>query len=548
MKVLFTILLSTTFCCLLVMPAVAQDYLDVEPGYETLNLAIEGDTTAAGEPVSQNRVYRLQRGGYYLLNGSIQNSKDMPLVIVAAEGDGALPIIIPATDETGASSRAFALPADCTLRNLYVSGIDNLGNQASKNMFRLEKTGGRYIVDGCFFDHDAQAFVRMNADDQKLYIYDSIFRNSILLAGPGNGRFIDTRGNTVDTMMVQNSTFYMCSSSMVRDGGGIIQNVLFDHVTVYQGNGNFAFNKVLNGHFNDCLIIDARWEGDVEPTDPAAALADSLETDIISIDSLNAPDLMSEGERAFQLKNNIYGWTPEVTEFIAGIDSLQKAVLFNARAQRYFDVFDGFVDENNVEDTVVFSDAPAPANVITFAQYRIDTGFSDENNPDPRADRNGLAALSEDPESIGPAPDEYDFDYNTDAQAYTHAAGGFPVGDLNWFPDKKAEWETWVTTDITENNATPSTFSMKQNYPNPFNPTTTIDFALNKSSQVELIVYNALGQKIRTLMDGKIQAAGTHSINWDGRNDNGTKVASGIYMYQIKAGNQVETKKMVLMK
>ena len=62
------------------------DYLDVPQGFETLNLAIEGDTTATGDPKSLNRVYRLQRGGMYLLNGRVSNIKGTPLRIWAADG------------------------------------------------------------------------------------------------------------------------------------------------------------------------------------------------------------------------------------------------------------------------------------------------------------------------------------------------------------------------------------------------------------------------------------------------------------------------------
>jgi hypothetical protein len=140
------------------------------------------------------------------------------------------------------------------------------------------------------------------------------------------------------------------------------------------------------------------------------------------------------------------------------------------------------------------------------------------------------------------------YHYNTDAQAYTCAEGGFPAGDLNWFPDKKAEWETWFTAVDGKTAALPVQFNLEQNYPNPFNPVTTINYNLQKSSPVELTVYNVLGQKIRTLVSSKVQAMGSHSVNWDGRNDNGTQVASGVYLYQLKTGDQVEMKKMVLMK
>ena len=93
----------------------------------------------------------------------------------------------------------------------------------------------------------------------------------------------------------------------------------------------------------------------------------------------------------------------------------------------------------------------------------------------------------------------------------------------------------------------PTEFSLDQNYPNPFNPTTTIKYGLKEASDVELTVYNMLGQKVRTLVSAQ-QNAGYQSIQWDGRNDNGSKVASGIYIYKLSANDFVSSRKLILMK
>jgi hypothetical protein len=89
-------------------------------------------------------------------------------------------------------------------------------------------------------------------------------------------------------------------------------------------------------------------------------------------------------------------------------------------------------------------------------------------------------------------------------------------------------------------------FDLFQNYPNPFNPDTEIRFQLPVDVHVTFSIYNMLGQKVRTLID-KQMATGYHAIKWDGRNDFGTTVASGLYLYAIRAGNYYEVKKMVLM-
>lgn len=89
--------------------------------------------------------------------------------------------------------------------------------------------------------------------------------------------------------------------------------------------------------------------------------------------------------------------------------------------------------------------------------------------------------------------------------------------------------------------------SLKGCYPNPFNPTTTISFSIKEKAPVELIIYNILGQKVRTLLNQPLEP-GEHSIVWNGTDNKGRSVASGIYFYRMKAGNYSETKKMVLKK
>jgi len=102
-------------------------------------------------------------------------------------------------------------------------------------------------------------------------------------------------------------------------------------------------------------------------------------------------------------------------------------------------------------------------------------------------------------------------------------------------------------TGTAESAALPETFALEQNYPNPFNPSTQISFALPEASEVELEIYNIMGQKVRTLVSSSFQA-GFHALQWDGANDFGQRVASGIYLYKLQAGSFVQTKRMILMK
>ncbi len=93
----------------------------------------------------------------------------------------------------------------------------------------------------------------------------------------------------------------------------------------------------------------------------------------------------------------------------------------------------------------------------------------------------------------------------------------------------------------------PKEFSLHQNYPNPFNPETTIKYQLPEKSFITLKIYNIHGQEIKILINDE-KPAGYHSINWDATNNYGTKVSSGIYIYQLNAGHFIQTKNMILLK
>ncbi|TVM01423.1 MAG: hypothetical protein CV087_10880 [Candidatus Brocadia sp. WS118] len=97
------------------------------------------------------------------------------------------------------------------------------------------------------------------------------------------------------------------------------------------------------------------------------------------------------------------------------------------------------------------------------------------------------------------------------------------------------------------NGELPLTFDLQQNYPNPFNPSTAIRYQLASSEAVTLEIFNALGQKVRTLVNEK-QEAGKYTIQWDGKNNAGNPAASGIYLYRIKAGDFIKVRKMLLLR
>ncbi len=103
--------------------------------------------------------------------------------------------------------------------------------------------------------------------------------------------------------------------------------------------------------------------------------------------------------------------------------------------------------------------------------------------------------------------------------------------------------------DNTGDNLLPTDFALDQNYPNPFNPTTTISYSIEagRSGQTNLAIFNVLGQKVATLVNGA-QGPGRYSVEWSGREADGSRVASGIYFYRLTHGDRAETRKMMMLK
>jgi hypothetical protein len=113
--------------------------------------------------------------------------------------------------------------------------------------------------------------------------------------------------------------------------------------------------------------------------------------------------------------------------------------------------------------------------------------------------------------------------------------------------------ETGVTSvESSDDKSIPTEFILSQNYPNPFNPSTSIEFSVPVNSNVTLTIYNLLGQVVTTLVNEEV-SAGHYSTVWNGADDNGFKVSSGVYLYEMKTNGNIgtpysQTKKMILLK
>lgn len=164
-------------------------------------------------------------------------------------------------------------------------------------------------------------------------------------------------------------------------------------------------------------------------------------------------------------------------------------------------------------------------------------------------DRQVTIALTE----FGPRPDGFEvFIFDQDSRSVIPVSSG--QFSVHLARENTTRHLTLVlgTKEFAEENGegislVPLEFALEQNYPNPFNPETTIRYRLDKSGAVKLEIYNLLGQKVRTLID-QTQNAGEHLAKWDGRDDAGHDVSSGVYLYRLQSGVSLATRKLALVR
>jgi hypothetical protein len=123
------------------------------------------------------------------------------------------------------------------------------------------------------------------------------------------------------------------------------------------------------------------------------------------------------------------------------------------------------------------------------------------------------------------------------ARAFTHGRSAWQIS-----------LDSLVTTDVAEHTAPPTDFTLAQNFPNPFNPATTIPFSISRSAEVHLGVFDAAGREVKILVREQVPS-GTHSVTWDGRDDTGKDVSSGVYFSRLLVnGGRQQMRKMLLLK
>ncbi len=394
----------------------------------------------------------------------------------------------------------------------------------------------------------------------------------------------ESTGWHYDKLLFENCTFTNLARIVMQEGNEFGSNIHINHCTllnsiewVWQSAGWLETASITNSIFVNPDLMgyravdvcgDDQDFGDFEDglCDPPGG---GLMNGLTAVDSLTFEVDFTDMDRKLFIGNNAYlyqdwmldwytdcGWCKEQHQ--SRLDEMlrQPAPMLGQNTIDFIDSTDA--EENkvfktlNVDWSTIYDEDPdfiVPATnqdtLKLFIEYKWSTAADIDWSYQP------IAGFRQDwplPENLA---------YNN-ATYQTAAMGGFPLGDLNWYPNQLADWEAqrdaeWVTinnwlnggdsTSVKRLDATrPTDYNLGQNYPNPFNATTNIEYSIPVSGQVSLKVYNSNGQEVKTLFDGG-QEAGNYMTKFDG-----TGFAGGVYYYKLQSENIFITKKFILMK
>ncbi len=506
----------------LALSASAQSELMVPPGPGTLNDAIENDTDRPAD-----RVYVLQREAYYGVTREI-NNQGYTLRIKAAEGDGNRPVIYPAPDESGSTpgSRYFNLAGDTYFTGIYFLAVDPSQGEVA-TAFALNDPGMRFVVDNSVFQGGRSRLIEVNVDDTDLFFTNSQFRNLVREDGSSNGRPIDYRTVTGDSLVIENSSFLNISGYIVRYDGPVLNTAVLNHNTFYVTGRELTTNafatQTVDYRFTNNLVVNPYGFGQA-PVAPG-----SNPQGVVQVDSLDADidNGFVEADRTILIANNGYMITDDLQAYYdartASNDSLQAYELLDTNLLSYAaadSLGSVLILQNNETYDITFADPPDLTDYIAYL------GAFRDGAADP-----GYWTFGSDTYFPADQPPPEDLSYPTTNPAYTAAQGGFPLGNLNYFPDDvMAAWEAAGGRAVAQEEAPEAEgFVLHGMAPNPTSGVTSLRLSLDAAAVVSVDVFDTLGRRVLSVPATAVPAGAGHSVRLD------AALPSGVYVARVTA-------------
>ncbi len=554
------------------------------PGSQSLEISniINADTS-----VTDYRVYVLDRGAIYYIETAFELTSSCKFMATGSADRP--PVLAPAIRADNSSEEWFfklvRVGIDVEINDLYLLSMRSDGQTLGwSRAISVQSSDCSLKMRNVVLDGWTEAGIRVQADKYKLDVQDCHFRNFIHSSSYFGGQPFMTDYNYPDSVSFINNTFFAVNAYLfsIRALGPYAN---FEHNTIAYTAVNplitrFADNLYLN---NNLFYAAHAWGGDPDQTINGWFLnwPDTVSSSIYQVRAsfdydgytgITPPSYFNNEDYGVfydsttftrVAKNNVFyqpqalldyytQWNDTVTTYdsvdVDGVKQYLRRVINPAKfISGYVQaVIDSSTDPNSawyspnfdVEDAInedpQFTDAGTVGHVDELIGYvnriisrTLDEGWQYEMNFPP----------------TWPLPEDLSYS-NTALQS--GGTDGFAIGDLNWFPEQKAQW---LITDVKEvnGNTIPDEFELSDAYPNPFNPSTNINFKIASVTNVKLSVYNLLGEKIKTIVDSEMKA-GNYEAVWNGVDDFGHQVASGTYFITLESSSFRATKKIMLLK
>jgi len=540
-----------------------------------VNIQIAGDTLSNGSHDPAKTVYVAQSGQIYAFDGTL--FVNFPLVI---QGDNSTwlynqttpPIFLQTPGGTNTATRTFInlrAGGSLTVKNILFSA--SVGDGAFLQSVVENAAGDSVIADNCVFtDHDSHA-LKITGAAKKVHVTNCIFMNGIRNRFNQSGGMPHRFDGAIPDILLENNTSVNMAREFGNGGEKFTSNMIEVHYTYLnmQTTGHelhwYTGLQANNIYYNWC------WTGRKANTNGYETYFTCWQNHVNVVAKLDSISLYN-GRNLFYLdpkilnyyKNSLGDTVYQCLLWNRSVDSTIRADINFKIGKSYWQFDPKFTTPPNNTDSMLawVAGFRGPAQPTNAPNWRITPPITySAGNP----------VLS--------WPPPFNLTYTNDTLM---AAGTdkLPLGDLNWFPAKKAIYlanrtqyiaalrdsmlnakylyvpgdsaSALITsgnvTGVESNSAnTPEQYYLSNNYPNPFNPSTTIEFGLPEQSHVTLSVFNILGQTVFEMRDRSL-AAGVHSTTFDA-----SQLGSGVYIYSIHATGTsgrtfVEFKKMTLLR
>jgi hypothetical protein len=425
----------------------AQDILDV-PWWDGENIIINSlaTTIQADTDRPEGRVYRLEWGGFYINTERIE--ADFPLRIVGdLNGEYQFfdqpPIIQTWRREDGSvDDKTMVITSDLELRNLYILGNDDTGDQARYQPIEINANNSRHIFDNVVFERSNFAIPAWQGGRNNTIIFTNcVFRNKIPspVASQWWGRAINTWVDQ-DTIIVENNTFFNVHYNVLQISDGAAAYVRFNHNTLVNV-GRQVIEEIWwrDAYVTNNLLINPRWHGELGDLVREWQIDEPRMTQlgIFTIGDLPSRYGPEFGRRI--VFANMAAWLdPKFEEYYAAEDIFGSQYFTRPAREDFLDAYPDMV----AVDTLWLDQRP------NFANYPVDEAFVERMWTAMQVNRidgqDGVPYFwgipEEDPHVniVWPLPEDFSY---TDADLLTAGTDGLPLGDLNWFPAALADFE-----------------------------------------------------------------------------------------------------------